>query len=197
MKSIFEKINTEEKHLAYASLSRRVYALILDSLILCPVWIPQIVVFYYHNKMVFELLPFYTAFHSLLYVGYKFVMHALYGRTIGKAFAGIIVTDSSKGRIGWIRSFVRIIPELSLSLATIMSSVYDSRIFMEHQTEMEGLPWAGVHRILNKLNPLDNFTFWDSILYYGISVLCIFLSQKRTALHDLLAGTRVLRFKEE
>ncbi|MEI1276961.1 RDD family protein [Leptospira venezuelensis] len=197
MKSIFEKINIEEKHLAYASLSRRVYALILDTLILCPILLPQIMVFYYHNKMVYELLPFYTALHSLLYVGYRFVMHALYGRTIGKAFAGIIVTDASKGRLGWIRSFARTIPELTLSLVTIMSAVYDSRIFMEHQAEMEGLPWAGVHRILNKLNPLDNFTFWDSVLYYGISVLYIFFSHKRTALHDLFAGTRVLRFKEE
>lgn len=197
MKRIFEKINIEEKHSTYASLSRRVYAQFLDFLILCPVLIPQIMVFYYHNKMVYELFPFYTALHSLLYIGYRFVMHALYGRTLGKAFVGIIVTDSCKGRLGWIRSFIRTLPELALSLVTIMSAVYDSRIFMEHQAEMEGLPLAGVHRILNKWNPLDNFTFWDSIIYYGISVIYIFFSHKRTALHDLFAGTRVLRYKAE
>lgn len=197
MKNIFEKVNIGEKHFAYASLSRRVYAQFLDFLILGPVLLPQIMVFYYHNKMVYEMLPFYTALHSLLYVGYRFVMHALFGRTLGKAFAGIIVIDTSKGHLGWVRSFIRILPELVLSLVTIMSAVYDSRIFMEHQAEMEGLPLAGVHRILNKWNPLDNFTFWDSILYYGISVLYIFFSHKRTALHDLFAGTRVLRYKAE
>ncbi|TGL60666.1 RDD family protein [Leptospira sarikeiensis] len=195
MRNIFKKINIEDQSLQYASLSRRIYAQFLDFLILCPILIPQILVFYYHDKTVYQIFPFYTALHSLLYIGYRFVMHSLYGRTFGKAFAGIIVLDSGNRPLGWVRSFIRVLPEFLLSLITILSAVNDSRIFMEHQAEMEGVPLAVVLRMQNKLNPLDNITFWDSVLYYGLSVLCILLSHKKTALHDLFAGSRVLRYK--
>lgn len=193
-----EKKNDQaEGTVRHAGFLTRLYALFLDTIILGPALLPYGAVFYYHDQFVYSLLPFYTAFHSLLYIGYRFILHAKFGQTLGKKWSGIHVVDSTGiGKIGWGKSFFRILPELLLSLVTILKAYYDSRIFMAHIAEVQGLPWAGVDRILRKFNPIESLAVWDSVLYYSFSILFVIFSRKKRAIHDYIAGTKVV-FKEK
>ncbi len=186
------KIKTDESLIKYAGFGLRLYAQFLDFLILCPALLPYGLVIYYHNARAYSILPYYTAFHSLLYIGYRFFFHAKFGRTLGKKWAGILVVNSGNEKIGWAKSFSRIFPELLLSVVTIIKATYDSQIYWTHLAEMQGLPWAGVDKILRKFNPIENFAVWDSIIYYSVSILFIVFSRKKRALHDFLADSRVV-----
>ncbi|TGK06785.1 RDD family protein [Leptospira semungkisensis] len=193
--SFLKEVIIQKANIRHAGLGIRVYAQFLDFLVLCPILIPYGFVIYYHDRTAYQLLPLYTALHSLLYIGYRFVLHAKFGRTLGKNWAGIVVVNSEYDGLGWIRSFLRSLPELLLSMVTIIKACFDSIIFIQHSSEMNGLTWAAVNRILQKANPLEDFAVWDSIIYYGLSVLLILFSHQKRALHDLVSGSRVIWFE--
>ncbi|TGK02768.1 RDD family protein [Leptospira langatensis] len=195
--SFFKEVVLQKGSVRHAGLGIRIYAQLLDFLVLCPVFIPYGFVIYYHDKTVYQLLPFYTALHSLLYVGYRFILHAKFGRTLGKNWAGILVVDCDYQDLGWVKSFLRCLPELLLSAVTITKASFDSMIFMQHSAEMTGLTWAGVNRILQKANPLEDFAVWDSVVYYGLSALLILFSHQKRALHDMVSGARVVWFESQ
>ncbi|PJZ64947.1 transporter [Leptospira wolffii] len=182
----------QKKSVKYAGLGTRLYAQILDFIVFSPALVPYALAVYYHDRTSYSILPFYTAFHSLSYIAYRFVLHAKFGRTLGKKWAGIRVVSSEFRKISWRKSFLRILPELLLSIITILKAYYDSRIYLEHLLEMEGLPWAGVDRILRRFNPVESVAVWDSVVYYSLSVFFVLFTSKKKAIHDMIAGTRVI-----
>ena len=126
------------------------------------------------------ILAAWFVFYSLSYAAYSVAMHAKYGQTLGKMLTRVRVLDVSEGAISLRQAFLRDSVWIGL---TVVAVALD-------------LP-----TVLKGLNPAkqEEITLGTWILLYGSGVwflaelLTMLTNPKRRALHDLLAGTVVMR----
>ena len=110
-----------------------------------------------------------NAFLPLLY---SIVLHYRFGQTFGKKLVGIKVLDVSETRLpSWRQAVLRDSVWLGLEVLGLVLAVVDF-------VNLEWLAWGVVNA---------------SLLWVILEITTMLLSPKRRAIHDLLAGTVVVR----
>lgn len=159
----------------YRTLFPRIVAFLIDSFILLPIGILDD----WFRQAEFPALFFYLwiPVGQLVAPVYRIATHALYGQTLGKMALGVKVLSVAEAPIDFKRAFLRELPQLITGLITIslMISLFPKAVEAE------------------SIRPPFNFFFTFAAIWLLADFLSFILSNRRRALHDLLAGTVVVK----
>jgi uncharacterized RDD family membrane protein YckC len=124
---------------------------------------------------------FWSGIIALVTIVYSVGLHARFGQTLGKRITSVRVIDLSETRGLTLRQALR--RDIGLIVFTAAAFVYEvMTTTLGHQ--------AGAARIADGLLTLA------SILWFLIEIVTMIGNSKRRALHDLIAGTVVVRTDE-
>jgi uncharacterized RDD family membrane protein YckC len=157
----------------YETLSKRFWAMVIDSLVLIPVHI----VFTLGTAFIFKSetgLRVGSAITGLITVFYYILLHYRYGQTVGKKAVGVKVVDISETPLNFGQSVVRCLPQLIPVMFAVSFSNADQNDDLS-LTIVSGL-----------------ITGIATVFFIADVAVCL-VSEKRRALHDLIAGTIVVR----
>lgn len=157
----------------YQTFWRRFWAGVLDSLILLPItW--GITVFFLFVSPMPLMMTFSSIAVGFVSVSYYILMHNFYGQTLGKMAAKVKVLDISETPINFGQAVVRSLPQIIPVMYSISFSTADESI--------DSVARSGVNIIYGSL-----------LVFYLADVVVCLISEKRRALHDLIAGTVVVK----
>jgi uncharacterized RDD family membrane protein YckC len=159
----------------YQTFFPRLVALLIDGFIMLPLGILDS----WFRQAEFPPLFFYLwiPVSSLVSPIYIIVMHGLYGQTLGKMAMNVKVLDISEEPLKFRQAIIREAPQLAFNLGV----VYLLIAFFPQNFNAE-----------NVQTPFSVFATLSAV--WGLADILTFLfSAKRRALHDLLAGTVVVK----
>lgn len=115
---------------------------------------------------------------TLLIAAYFIVLHWLYGQTLGKRMLGLSVVDNdSNDELSFKQAFVRYLPNIILSVIGLMF-IFEYDVYGEI---------------------IVSSTFW---IYISVTMawqiaelICMYINKDNRSLHDLIAGTVVIKNK--
>jgi len=162
----------------YSTFWPRVWAGFIDGLVLAPLSL-------FDNylsspaRTAFVLIAW-TLFSYSATWGYSVSLHARRGQTVGKKAQHVKVMDVSEERIpSWRQAFLRDIGGIALGFCGVVYLTY--LVAVHKYGAAEHLPW-----------PLFVLLFAD-IGWFFLEITTMLTNSKRRALHDLIAGTVVVR----
>lgn len=156
-------INNYDK---YQTFGPRFLASIVDGLIFLPLGLVNMAVVRLEVSPAIHYL--WVLLMTIAPLCYTVILHALYGQTLGKMAGKVKVVDLNENPITFHHAVLRSLPQIFFSFAMIFfSSQFDSNLLT-------------VTIIL--------YSIW-SIL----DIIVFFVSDKRRALHDFVAGTVVIK----
>ncbi|WP_298737432.1 RDD family protein [uncultured Chitinophaga sp.] len=164
----------------YRTFWRRLWAAIIDGIVLYPVGFAESYIYSTGNR--------YLSFASTLVVVslctlYFIVLHAKYGQTLGKKLMGIKVTDvNSMELIGPRRAVLRELPWLIASLVAL--------IFLVVQ-----LFFIDGEDIVVVFERYNNIASSISFMWLILELVTMLTNSKRRAIHDWMANSVVLKVK--
>jgi len=124
---------------------------------------------------------------NLAWLVYTVLMHAHYGQTIGKMVTKVRVVDSrTEGKISWLQATVREGIPLFSSLGLEGYEVFE---ILSGRVTARGLANGEAY---NNHGPFWLLTAIPGIWFFA-EVLTMLTNKKRRALHDIIAGTVVVR----
>lgn len=176
--SIFE----EEIRVTYAGFWERFGAIILDWLVLLPLTIVN-----YYNTRNWRSIGL-MAVISIAVLCYKPLLEYLYGATLGKKGIGLKVVNKAYEKVNLKEALLRNIFHISVGLISVFVSAY----ILQH---------GGVKRSggIHSLEDIDSSQI-ISILYSGFvfvlylaDAICLVSNSKKQSIHDLIAGTYVVK----
>lgn len=155
----------------YQTLWRRIAAFVLDSFILIPInlVVSFVFVFVTENRVLLR-----ASAGGFVAVLYYILMHYYYGHTVGKMVAKVKVLDESEKPISFGQSILRSLPQLIPLMFAVSFSTADRS--------------SG-----------SSAEFWERTIYalsaafFLIDALVCAASAKNRAIHDMIAGTIVVR----
>jgi uncharacterized RDD family membrane protein YckC len=159
----------------YRTFLPRFVALLIDSFIMLPLGILDD----WFRQAEFPPLFFYIwiPLSSLVFPVYTIMMHAAFGQTLGKMALNVKVLDATEEPIKYNQAIRREIPQLLFNFGTIYLGI----VFLGENLESEAVKTA-------------YGTLASVAAAWGLAdVLTFLLSDKRRALHDLIAGTVVVK----
>jgi uncharacterized RDD family membrane protein YckC len=159
----------------YKTFAPRFFALILDTVLLLPLAIAADAL---AETAVSEgQRNIFLAILNLANVIYFVILHGLYGQTAGKYLAGVKVVREDESPVGFKAAILRNIPQIILVLISLIPAM---------NVELGGTAEA-------PLTPIS-----ISIALWGLADVMVFiLNSKGRALHDLIAGTVVIRLEQD
>jgi uncharacterized RDD family membrane protein YckC len=182
--------SSEGGQLWYAGFWPRLGATFVDGLILAPV---AIVSFWLlsHSRAASIAL---TIPLGLVGPVYEVILLARYGQTVGKMMTRIAVFRISGEPIGWREVFLRCSVQLCLGFLSMASYLYA-------KTRLPLANWTGGwFVILGRLLTLEpTWGRWSShamVIWTYSELITLLFNRKRRALHDFIAGTVVVRVRE-
>lgn len=115
---------------------------------------------------------------TILIAVYFIVLHWLYGQTFGKRLLGLEVVDHvSNGELSFKQAIMRYLPNITLSAIGLMF-IYEYDVYGEI---------------------IVSTTFWVYIsvtmAWQIAEIICVVINKDNRALHDLIAGTVVIKNK--
>ena len=126
------------------------------------------------NLVVFTLITT-MSFHI-----YSVVMHGLYGQTLGKMVVGVVVQAIDGDELGVKRAFKRDVVIIVFALVGLV---------LEAPDILKGVnPYESVLG-----NPAFDIFIYGSLIWLVLEVLTMFTNNRRRAIHDLIAGSVVVR----
>jgi len=175
-------VNMSEDY-KYRTFWRRFWAGWIDSFIIHPIeWINPWV-FAYIGAV--PLLLLWYVLYSFAFVAYSVFMHARYGQTIGKMVCGVVVRDLSEAPLSVRQAALRdIVPlvllpiSLAVDLPDLLQGLNPSR-----QERFTSGPPHWLTLVLGSI-----FLLWSAA-----EVITMLTNKKRRAVHDLIAGSVVIR----
>lgn len=124
---------------------------------------------------------------NLAWLVYTVAMHARYGQTIGKMVTKVRVVDfRTEGKISWAQAWLREGIPLFLSLGLVGYEVYAILSGRITPSALEN------GQAYNENGPSWSLTLIPG-LWFIAEVLTMLTNKKRRALHDIIAGTVVVR----
>jgi len=112
---------------------------------------------------------------------YSLALHTLYGQTLGKMALGIKVVDyRSEGEISFRQALLRDIVPVAVVLFTLLAAVYVALTGGDAPAPQWLLYTLGIFSLLY-------------LLWYLLEIITMLFNEKRRALHDIIAGTVVIR----
>ena len=157
----------------YRTFVPRFWALILDTTLLLPLAIAA-------DALAESTYPeaqrnLFLVILNLANIVYFVVLHGLYGQTAGKYLMNVKVVKMDECAIGFVQAILRNLPQIILVLSSLVPAM---------NIALGGPPDA-------PLTPISLL-----IAIWGTADLIVFIvNPKRRALHDLIAGTVVIRLE--
>jgi uncharacterized RDD family membrane protein YckC len=174
----------------YAGFWSRIGSGLLDALFTIPV----VILILYINAQGLSIY-YYTIIPSLLFtVWYHVYLPSVYGGTPGKLIVGIAIVRLDGQSIDGTDALLRYSVTLFLSILGIIVAIVslyqaDEKIYMS-------LSWLQRAQYLNSLSPVFfKFNMWVSNLWFYSEFIVLLMNPRRRALHDLIAGTVVIKAK--
>jgi uncharacterized RDD family membrane protein YckC len=167
----------------YRTFWRRFFAGLIDALVFSPLM--------WANASVWAVTPSaptlaaWAVVHGLSGSAYMIVGHRLWGQTLGKAVFGIRVVDVSGRPLSWRQASLR----ESIWVAFAVGSVV-----LDIKSAMAGIN-AYSPENLAIMSPAETLLMNASMLWLGLELITMLLNDKRRAIHDLIAGTAVVRIR--
>lgn len=162
----------------YHTFWNRFFALIIDGLVLKPLdWLDSSIV---NSAASSESIMLWGVFYSLAVVFYYIVMHANFGKTIGKMITGITVLDVSEKRtVSFYQACLRdIVPIILIPIS--IHIYYQIAYFGATLESLSDEPWFAL--------------LGFGLIAWGLlEIVSMLLNDKRRAVHDLLAGSVVVK----
>ena len=170
----------------YATIWQRIAAFIIDTLVFLPL-LP--LMFVVHSRA--GLLSV-SVVSALAYFAYQVGIHALYGQTLGKRVMRIRVIRIDGVKIGWRDAFLR--SSVKLGIQVVSSIGFAMMLFA---IPASTFPFASIDdRVENykRFGP-EWRTLWDYVSYGWeiINALTFFTNAQGRVLHDMIAGTVVVK----
>ncbi len=171
-------------YLRYSTFGPRFGTGFVDSLVLWPIGLAASV-YLVLNVPRFVAVAL-VIFGNLAWLFYTVLLHARYGQTVGKMATKVRVVDyRTEGRISIRQAWLREGIPLLLSVGGV---VYEISLILNGRLNWKTIPAGEL---------LDNKWYWlaNSVptLWFAAEVLTMLTNRKRRALHDLIAGTVVVR----
>jgi uncharacterized RDD family membrane protein YckC len=170
----------------YQTIFLRFVALIIDYLLLIPIMYSslQLKPYLFENGFSADLSTFVvTKLSLILYTLYYVLMHGFFGQTLGKMVVGVKVVDTADVKINIGQSLIRSLPQIILIIITLG---FNSRYLMSGETNQKESQIAAAVESLLSIAVL---------LWTVLNIIVTLSSNKHEALHDLFAGTVVVKTK--
>jgi uncharacterized RDD family membrane protein YckC len=159
----------------------RICAIILDSILLLPLAIIDQLV--RDSGLQPEIIIALLFIVSISYSIYFITMHKIFGQTVGKMLMKVKVLSFDESPIKFWQTVVRDLPQILLVTASFIFE--NPLVNATAETNSESLD------ILK--SPIVILS-----MMWGIAdIICFFTSEKHRALHDFIAGTVVVKCKDE
>ena len=171
----------------YAGFWRRFAALLIDVLIFLPIsatltWASV------QSRLAALLLLFPAA---LFGCAYQVFFHARWGQTPGKMVARVRVLSVDGSRIGLRQALLRSAVDIFISGLFIAAQA--SALLQIPPAEYASLTWLEQSRRVGELQGSWQWLSWVEGAWTISEVVTLLFNRRRRALHDLIAGTVVLR----
>ena len=158
------------------------------------VMLPFMVLFMYLDSL-HRTVKFATVVPStLIFWSYSIYFHARWGATLGKMATGVRITRLNGSPIGYREALKRFSVDGAFALAGLIAQL----IALTHMTdaEFDALAWRERTRHLATLMPewYKPMTYLQQAWFWGEFVVLL-SNKRRRALHDLIAGTVVIKKK--
>jgi uncharacterized RDD family membrane protein YckC len=164
--------------LEYRTFWRRFWAGWIDGLVLWPMFFLNRWIWAHVSSV--AVLGFWHVVHTNLWLVYSVIGHAVWGQTVGKRITGVKVMQVSRERLGLKRALLRDAPWWAIG---ILGLVAEFPIVM-----------TGVNPTHEKdRGTLGQIFMWGGMAWFALELATMLLNQKRRAVHDLIAGSVVVR----
>lgn len=163
----------------YHTFRPRLIALLIDSFIMLPIGILD----EWFRQAEFPPVFFYIwiPISSLILPAYTILMHGFYGQTLGKMYMEVKVLDVTEEPIKFVQAVRRDLPQLIFNMFAIALGI----AFLGQNPEAESVKYA-----------YGTFALFATV--WGLADILVFFSNdKRRALHDYIAGTVVVKIKQQ
>jgi uncharacterized RDD family membrane protein YckC len=167
----------------YRNFWRRFWAAIIDGIVLQPVsWLDRWI---WGLGLPIPLLILWFLVANTIGVVYSIVLHGLFGQTVGKRAVGVRVYDVSGGRLSWRQAALRdcfpiVVNTLGLAAGLSMALSGEN-------------PYEAASLAESSLSPWILVAIWGSVIWLVLELTTMFMNPYRRALHDLIAGSVVMR----
>lgn len=175
------------KEPVYAGFRSRGGAMLLDMLILTPVFVLNSYLNSLHpNVYLYSIVPMLA-----LGVWYDIYLPKRYGGTPGKLLSGLTITRVDLQPIGWKEAFLR--HSVNLLFTLLSAGIMLQSVLIADQESYAQLSWHEQSKYLKSLSPWS-VVYSKLMMAWSLSELVILLTNsKKRALHDFIAGTVVVR----
>lgn len=158
----------------YKTVGPRFVALIIDAVLMLPIVIavPFLSSFFAFSPLLTTIFSNFTGIVSVVYI---VLMHTFYGQTIGKIAVHVKVLDKSEKPIFFGQAVLRSLPQI-ISIFFILT--FSPQIAADESYSMQSYVML----------------FWVLYVTFDIvDIIVFFINEKHRALHDIIAGTVVIR----
>lgn len=169
-----------ENHAKYQTIGPRIIAAIADSFVLLP-----LVAIYWAAETPGVPVPVLILLYVLLAAvshAYNIYLHGRYGQTLGKMFAKVKVVTVDNSPISFYQAYLRDIPYLILAVVSLTADITRTITAGGHVPVSE----FGTDTMMDSITVL-------MLIVVGADVLVTLAHPQRRSLHDLIAGTVVVR----
>lgn len=170
----------------YQTIFLRCIAFIIDCFLLIPLgfFFPDISSAFVKNGLSQELSIFTVSILFWLFFNFYYIlMHAFFGRSVGKFLAGIKVVNSAEMKINLGQSMVRSLPQI---IPVIIILGFNSRYLLTGETNQKDI------QVASAVGSLLNIAI---LLWTVLNIIVALSDDKHRALHDYFAGTIVVKPK--
>lgn len=176
--TIFE----EEINIKYSGFWERFGALVLDGLVLLPLTVVN-----YYNGTTWKSVVLSSAI-GLVAILYKPVLEALYSATLGKMGLSLMVVNRSYQKINAREAVLRNIFQIIIGVASLFVTAYT----LQHGGTNQAITPKSLGDFDTK-TLLSLFFGLGAFFIYVVDAIFLLASPKKQSLHDLIAGTYVIR----
>lgn len=176
----------------YNNFFRRLFAGILDSLVIAAITTPLYLMSRYATEMGFSVVV--NALIICACPAYFAVLHAKYGKTLGKLVFQIKVVDHESFHLISInKALLRVVFPILIAGVLILAQVFLMLLpFMPLDVDM------GTHIMIALFVGLSMFVVLASqVIWFLLEAITMLFSSKRRALHDYMAGSVVVRHNKK
>lgn len=157
----------------YRTFPRRIAAMIIDSLILMPLsWGASVFAVIGGSSPAAVAVS--SAMVGAISVFYSILLHNYYGQTLGKMAVKVKVLNESENPINFAQAVLRSFPQLILAMFAVSFS-------------------TGVQSPDDLVGVVNSLLYGSFGIFIILDIIVCVLNEKSRALHDLIAGTVVVR----
>ena len=172
----------------YAGFGVRLTSLILDFIILLPIFLLTLYVNGLNlNSYYFTFIPYYVFnFWYYIYLVKK------YGGTPGKLILGIKIVKIDGNDVTWREAILRDIVSLMLGFFYIFIIIYS--ISKADSDQFENISWLKKQTYLLTFSPLIYPLYkWADNIWIGSELVVLLFNKRRRAIHDYIANTVIVK----